>query len=59
MKKVSNFSVERMPAFVAYLVAAICAVGIFIAGIHCLFVGIGWFLVGCCLDPEFNGRDIK
>ena len=57
MKKVSKFSVERVPAFAAYTVAAICAVAIFIAGRHCLFTGIGWFLIGCCLDPKFNRKD--
>lgn len=59
MKKVSKLSFERVPAFVAYLVAAVCAVGIFIAGRHCLFTGIVWFLVGCCLDPKFNSVDKK
>lgn len=59
MKKVSKLSFERVPAFAAYVVSAICAVGIFVSGRHCLFVGIGWFLVGCCLDPKFNSRDRK
>lgn len=52
MKKVSKFPVERIPAFVAYLVAAVCAVGIFIVGRHCLFTGMAWFVIGSCLDPK-------
>ena len=59
MKKVRRFPYERIPAFIIYVMAAVCIVGCFTAGKHCFFMGIVYYIFGMMIDPKSDLYDKK
>ena len=48
---IENFSVRRIPAYVAYALVVVCVIGGFTHGKHCLFTGGAMYIIGMILDP--------